>query len=121
MIGGIFKMVGILFAKLGYGDQAEKHNCIAIGSIFSLMIIFWTMSLIFLISGIATNDTVLCIIIIVIVPLIMTAWFINARFSSKVTKGDEPSIQIEKWDCPKCGMHNKNTSSCQWCKYTPSK
>ena len=110
-------MIGIVFAKLGYGKKADKHNCIVIGSIFSLMIIFWILSLVFLIEGSAAHDTVFCIVYVILVPLVLAAWFFYARCSSKKEEKHPVKKPVGEWQCPKCGMSNTDTFSCQWCQY----
>ena len=120
MLSGMLKMIGILFAKIGYGKQADEHNCIFIGSIFSLMIIFWFLCFSFLVTGSAAKDTALCIVYCIIVPIIMVAWFIYARLFSE----DKPNlVDITPdgyWSCPECHLYNQGGTVCDRCGYKPT-
>lgn len=84
MLAGLLKVSGMLILRLVYGKKyAENHSeKFGLMILLSLANIFWLMSVLFLVAGIAAKDTAICAIMAIGYPLAIAIWTIIERKKS---------------------------------------
>ena len=73
MFAGILKMGGMLILLLVYGKKIDRFKSLSLVamSLLSFALIFWILCLVFLFSGIAANNSTLCIIYSIAFPVVI--------------------------------------------------
>lgn len=81
MLSGLLKASGMLILRLVYGKKYSEKVSEKIGLMMLLSIanIFWLMSILFLATGIAANDTALCVIMLIVYPVAIASWTVIER------------------------------------------
>ena len=81
MLAGFLKVSGMLVLRLVYGKKyAEKHSeKFGLMILLSLANIFWLLSVLFLVAGIAANDTVICAIMAIGYLVAIAIWTVLER------------------------------------------
>ena len=84
MLGLAYGVFYLIYGKKGIEIRklTGKRN-LGILAVIAIMLIFWVMALMFWVSGIASGDTVTCIVITFSVPVILLIWGIFARKKAK--------------------------------------
>ena len=81
MFAGILKMGGMLILLPVYGKKIDRFKSLSLVamSLLSFALIFWILCLVFLFSGIAANNSTLCIIYSIAFPVVIIVWTIYVR------------------------------------------
>lgn len=84
MLAGLLKVSGMLILRLVYGKKYVENHSEKFGLmiLLSLANIFWLMSVLFLVAGIAAKDTAICAIMAIGYPLAIAIWTIIERKKS---------------------------------------
>ena len=84
MLGLAYGVFYLIYGKKGIEIRklTGKRN-LGILAVIAIMLILWVMALMFWVSGIASGDTVTCIVITFSVPVILLIWGIFARKKAK--------------------------------------
>lgn len=93
MIAGILKIAGFIIMRLVYGkDEFDKRwPCdpeapkvlVVVQCILSIAFVFWLLSLLFWIFGIAAKDTFICAVYSIAFPVFIVVWTIIVRKRGK--------------------------------------
>ena len=81
MLSGILKLSGLLILRIVYGKEySEEYSQKTSLVIFlSLVNCLWLLCSLFLIAGMAVNDTVFCAIIAIGYPVAIIVWAVMTR------------------------------------------
>ena len=81
MLKGLLMMSGHLILLLIYGKERIKDTEFGIGVVatISVAVVFWLLSVVFLLIGAAAKDTILCVVFAIAVPLAFILWAIAVR------------------------------------------
>lgn len=81
MLSGLLKVSGMLILRLVYGKKyAENHSeKFGLMILLSLANIFWLMSILFLVTGIAAKDTAICAVMAIGYPIAIAIWTVIER------------------------------------------
>ena len=100
----------------------EYKGKMLIGLVYAPLIVFWALSLIFLVSGTSAKDTFLCVFVVISVPIIMLVWIYmtRRRITRCLTALKEKIATKQPWSCPRCNIQVLGVQ-CTKCGYTPFK
>ena len=95
MLKGLLQISGMLTLWIVYGKKYSEKAANKFGLMILLSIanIFWLLSILFLATGSAANDTALCIILAIGYPIAITIWAIISR--KKIANEQNLSHEIE--------------------------
>lgn len=91
MLKGLFFLLGYLMVHLGYGQEAMEtrkklevnKGDFLLSASFTIILIFWLLSLLLLSNGSAAKDTLWCMIMAISTPIVFLLWIFYARKSGK--------------------------------------
>lgn len=75
--------------------QVQGNNNLFILAGLMLLLIFWSLSLLFLISGIAASDTAICVIVVFGVPALVAILAVRTRRKINDQRAHDSYMQIK--------------------------